>query len=231
MSKSPETSSALGRPKDLLKRSKILDAARDLFFAHGVMPVTLEAIAKRANVSRMTVYAHFGDKKNLFREVIKRQATTLADALAFPSRLTQDADEPGQQRLKQELTAFGTAFVQFLSRPEIKAWNRLRHEEAKNYPDLAQIFSQAAGVVLETLSSRLQLAHERGELKVSDAATAARHLVGMLASVDVYSAIGIEQQPTAAMLQQHVHECVNTFFRAYAAAETPPPPNVSQASV
>ncbi len=219
MRKAPEIPKSVGRPKDLIKRSEILDAARDLFFAHGVVPVTFEAIAKKANVSRMTVYAHFGDKKNLFREVIKRQATTLAEALAFPSEINHDSAELKVGFLKEELTAFGTAFVKFLSRPDIKAWNRLRQEEAKDYPDLARIFSQAASVVLDTLTSRLQLAEHRGELKVSDPATAARHLVGMLASVDVCNAIGLQEQPTAAMLQKHVKECVKTFLRAYCADE------------
>ena len=220
MQKAPVASKSIGRPKDLIKRSKILDAARDLFFAHGVMPVTLEAIAKKAKVSRMTVYAHFGDKKTLFREVIKRQATTLADALAFRAEINQDPAEPNDNRLQQELTAFATAFVKFLSRPDIKAWNRLRQEEAKNYPDLARIFSQAASVVLDTLTSRLQLANDCEELRISDSSTAARHLIGMLASVDVCSAMGLQQRLTDAMLQEHVSECVNTFLRAYSAHGT-----------
>jgi TetR/AcrR family transcriptional repressor of mexJK operon len=221
----------VGRPKDLIKRSEILDAARDLFFAQGVMPVTLEAIAKKANVSRMTVYAHFGDKKTLFREVIKRQATTLADSLALRPERNQDRGEHKDDWLQQELNAFGTAFVKFLNRPDIKAWNRLRQEEAKNYPDLAKIFSQAASVVLDTLTSRLQSAHDRGELKVSDSPTAARHLIGMLASVDVCSAIGLKEQPTAAMLEKHVIECVNAFLRAYSADEGHPAEDVGRPSV
>lgn len=231
MKKSPEASKSVGRPKDLIKRSEILDAARDLFFAQGVMPVTLEAIAKRAKVSRMTVYAHFGDKKTLFREVIKRQATTLAGALTFRPEVHQHACELEEDRLKQELTVFGAAFVNFLSRPDIKAWNRLRQEEAKNYPDLAMIFSQATGVVLNTLASRLQLAAEKGELRVSDSTTAARHLIGMLASLELCSAIGWQEQQTAAKLRDHAGECVQAFLRAYSAGETDRDPNVERLSV
>ena len=163
----------------------------------------------------MTVYSHFGDKQTLFREVIKRQATTLADALAFPSE--GDSGELREDRLKQELTAFGIGFVRFLSRPDIKAWNRLRHEEAKNYPDLAKTFSQGARVVLDTLTSRLDLAHERGELKVCDSATAARQLIGMLASADALSAIGLHEEQTLAKIRKHVNGCVDAFLRAYAA--------------
>ena len=183
------------------------------------MPVTLEAIAKKANVSRMTVYSHFGDKQTLFREVIKRQATTLANALAFPSEDYMDSGELREDRLKHELIRFGIDFVKFLSRPDIKAWNRLRQEEAKNYPDLAKTFSQGARVVLDTLRSRLELANERGELKVSDSATAARQLIGMLASADALSAIGLHEEQTAAKIRKHVNGCVDAFLRAYAAIQ------------
>ena len=164
MPKAPKASSLpVGRPKDLEKRAAILDAARDLFFKLGVTPVSIDAIAKRAGVSRMTVYAHFGDKQALFREVIKRQATTLASAIAIlpPSRSSTSTIED----LRNELTTFGITFVDFLSRPEIKAWNRLRQEEAKNYPDLAKTFTQGASVVKQTLVARLEKAQKQGQLR------------------------------------------------------------------
>lgn len=210
MPKLSKTSRTLGRPKDLIKRAAILDAARDLFFKHGVMPVTIDAIARKANVSRVTVYAHFGDKQTLFREVIKRQATTLADAVAFPPMGSSNITD-----LRNELTAFGKTFVHFLSRPDIKAWNRLRQEEARNYPDLAKTFNQGASVVMHTLAARLDAAQKRHQLKVPDSESAARQLIGMLASFDVCSAIGYHQSQTAAMIAKHVEDCVAAFLRAY----------------
>jgi len=209
------SSPPLGRPKDLIKRSAILDAARDLFFAHGVVPVTIDAIAKKAKVSRMTVYAHFGNKQTLFREVIKRQATTLADAVAFAPEAPSRHGAGGVDELKQELTIFGSTFVHFLSRPDIKAWNRLRQEEAKNYPDLAKTFTQGASVVISTLATRLESAHNRHQLTVPDPVSAARQLIGMLASSDVCSAMGFHEKQTATAIKKHVEDCVSAFLRAY----------------
>ncbi|SFW73523.1 MULTISPECIES: TetR/AcrR family transcriptional regulator [Luteibacter] len=60
-----------GRPKDMEKRAAILDAAKSLFTQGGFAGTSMDAVAASAGVSKLTVYSHFGDKDNLFREVIR----------------------------------------------------------------------------------------------------------------------------------------------------------------
>ncbi|WP_413625344.1 MULTISPECIES: TetR/AcrR family transcriptional regulator [Luteibacter] len=60
-----------GRPKDMEKRAAILDAAKALFTQGGFAGTSMDAVAASAGVSKLTVYSHFGDKDNLFREVIR----------------------------------------------------------------------------------------------------------------------------------------------------------------
>ncbi|HEY4293505.1 TetR/AcrR family transcriptional regulator [Luteibacter sp.] len=60
-----------GRPKDMEKRAAILDAAKALFTHGGFAGTSMDAVAASAGVSKLTVYSHFGDKDNLFREVIR----------------------------------------------------------------------------------------------------------------------------------------------------------------
>lgn len=60
-----------GRPKDMEKRAAILDAAKALFTQGGFVGTSMDAVAASAGVSKLTVYSHFGDKDNLFREVIR----------------------------------------------------------------------------------------------------------------------------------------------------------------
>ena len=55
-----------GRPKDLGKRSSILEAAKRLFSMEGFAGVSMDQIAAEAGVSKLTVYSHFGDKEALF---------------------------------------------------------------------------------------------------------------------------------------------------------------------
>lgn len=55
-----------GRPKDLEKRAKILQAAKSIFLKLGYHAANMNQIAKEAGVTKLTVYNHFQDKANLF---------------------------------------------------------------------------------------------------------------------------------------------------------------------
>lgn len=74
---SPVRSQGPGRPKDLEKRAAILAAAKALFIRNAFAGTSMDAIAAEAGVSKLTVYSHFGDKDNLFREVIRARIEDL----------------------------------------------------------------------------------------------------------------------------------------------------------
>ena len=74
---SPARSQGPGRPKDMEKRAAILAAAKALFIRNAFAGTSMDAIAAEAGVSKLTVYSHFGDKDNLFREVIRARVEDL----------------------------------------------------------------------------------------------------------------------------------------------------------
>jgi AcrR family transcriptional regulator len=57
------------------KHQLLLDAGRQLFWKHGFRRVTVEEVCKKAGVSKMTFYRHFGNKIELARAVYERVAT------------------------------------------------------------------------------------------------------------------------------------------------------------
>lgn len=81
----------IGRPKDLEKRARILQAAKVLFLKMGYHGSTMNQIAKEAQVTKLTVYNHFQDKETLFTcaiqetcaENISRQHFCLTAQSAF----------------------------------------------------------------------------------------------------------------------------------------------------
>ncbi len=113
---SPARSQGPGRPKDMEKRAAILAAAKALFIRNAFAGTSMDAIAAEAGVSKLTVYSHFGDKDNLFREVIRARiedllpehtydydpATPIADTLLrialIHARLDCDAETVGTFR-------------------------------------------------------------------------------------------------------------------------------------
>ena len=66
-----------GRPRDLNKLQAILDAAYALFLERGIAETTMELVAERASVSKMTVYANFSDKPTLLSAVFDRKIKTM----------------------------------------------------------------------------------------------------------------------------------------------------------
>jgi AcrR family transcriptional regulator len=78
-------------------RERILDAAEALFFHEGVRRVTVEAIAKRAQTTKMAVYRHFESKEALVEEWLRIVTAQYAEALKELER--QQPDNPRAQIL------------------------------------------------------------------------------------------------------------------------------------
>jgi AcrR family transcriptional regulator len=55
-------------------RDRILAAAADLFYRHGIRAVGVEAIAETAGTNKMTLYRHFASKDELVAAYLRRAA-------------------------------------------------------------------------------------------------------------------------------------------------------------
>lgn len=55
-------------------RERILGAARDLFYRHGIRAVGVDAIAEAAATNKMTLYRHFGSKDELIAAYVTELA-------------------------------------------------------------------------------------------------------------------------------------------------------------
>jgi AcrR family transcriptional regulator len=60
-------------------RARILTAAGELFYRHGIRAVGVESIAEAAGTNKMTLYRHFESKDELVAEYLRQQAAK-ADA-------------------------------------------------------------------------------------------------------------------------------------------------------
>jgi len=56
------------------RRKKIIDCARELILTQGIQRVRMEGIAKKAELSKATVYFYFGSKEILLQEVCEEAA-------------------------------------------------------------------------------------------------------------------------------------------------------------
>jgi len=66
--------------KGLATRARIISAAADLVFAHGVARTAIEDVQQQADVSPSQLYHYFTDKNDLIRAVIAHQTDGILDA-------------------------------------------------------------------------------------------------------------------------------------------------------
>jgi AcrR family transcriptional regulator len=74
---------ARGRPRDPALDAAILDAALELFIAHGIAGMSIEQVAKRAGVGKPTLYRRWSTKERLIADAIGAHVGT---DLHWPSR-------------------------------------------------------------------------------------------------------------------------------------------------
>jgi len=76
---SAQSVATLGKDSGIPPRARILAAAGELFYQHGIRAVGVDSIAEAAGTNKMTLYRHFASKDDLVAEYL-RQAAKSADA-------------------------------------------------------------------------------------------------------------------------------------------------------
>jgi AcrR family transcriptional regulator len=82
------------------RRKDLLQAAAGVFQEKGFEAVRMDDVAEQLNVDRASLYYYFGNKKQLFREVILQG---VAEVVAL-ARAIVESDEPARQKLTDLLT-------------------------------------------------------------------------------------------------------------------------------
>jgi AcrR family transcriptional regulator len=78
-------------------RARLVAAARELFYRHGIRAVGVEAIAEAAGTNKMTLYRHFASKDELVAECL-REVATEAEGLWERLAAAHPDDPPAQLR-------------------------------------------------------------------------------------------------------------------------------------
>ena len=71
----PETDRPVRRLRAPARREQLLDVATALVVEEGFHAASVEAIARRAGITRAVIYQHFGDLQALLEEVVRREMT------------------------------------------------------------------------------------------------------------------------------------------------------------
>jgi len=200
-----------GRPRDAGKNIAIVNAASRLFLENGFDGTSMDEVAKRAGVSKQTVYSHFSSKELLFGESIRA-----AIAKYYPDLALEKIKE---HSLEVDLRAVCENYARLLLGDDAMAMFRLLVGAAPKGPALAKIFWESGPNDMELkLEEFLQMWVDRGELVINDTQKAASRLITLVKgrphfmhSIGLTSSVGEEE------LQTTVDEAVEAFLRIYKA--------------
>ncbi|MBV9077053.1 MAG: TetR/AcrR family transcriptional regulator [Methylobacteriaceae bacterium] len=198
----------VGRPRAEGKRDAIVDQAWDMFLTRGVQGTTLEAVAKAAGVSRVTLYSHFSDKTALFEATIRREMARLEGL-----QKTSAAGLP----LRDTLVAFGMGLMTYLTSGAAVSFYSVLAGELRRHPDLASRFYWLGpGQTLRNLTALLAAAHERGEVALPSPVRGADQLIGLWQGMSQFQlALGVGVEELVASLPERVEGGVDLFLRQH----------------
>lgn len=191
---------------DERKAEAVLDAAAELFSERG-LAVSIEEIARRAGVSRQTVYNRFGSKVEIARAVAARRA----EAMAAP--LNAHLGDP-----LAALTAFARNLLEKVACPRHVEMMRATMLAGADAPDLGPaVYDAGPAESKRRLAAYLAAQTEAGRLAVDDPEQAAGMFSGMVLGHRLTRGLlGLPLVEPGEDLDARAAECARRFLRAYA---------------
>ena len=116
------------------KRDAILKGAKAVFLKRGFGGTSMDAVALRADVAKMTVYRHFGSKEALFAGVIGDLCERIVD---------DDLAEAFERAPRQALEVFARKMIAIVFAPETIELHRIVVSESRRFPKLGRLFYQS----------------------------------------------------------------------------------------
>lgn len=161
------------RPASQRKIADILAAARVEFFANGFSAATIEAIAARAQVSKVTIYSRFNDKDNLFGQVVAAECAHM--------RKNFTVGNLEDKSLRDVLQHAALGMMDFLTRDEMIRFERILAAEVTRDPKIGERFlDNGPRRLLQDLTNLLQLSVEKGEIQSDDIIASAEMFAGLV---------------------------------------------------
>jgi TetR/AcrR family transcriptional repressor of mexJK operon len=205
------TEQVLGR--SARKRLTILSAGRDLFLSNGYQGTSVDQIAASAEVSKQTVYKHFGDKRELLLSIVNEAL----DGTVTPFR-ERIAALAGTTDLEADLTALAADYLRAVLQEPVVQLRRLVVSEANRIPELAQLYyDEAPARTLAAFADCFAALHGRGLLRIPEPAVAAEHFAFLIVGRPIDQALfdGGRQVLAGIDVERHVRAGTRVFLAAY----------------
>jgi len=198
------------RRKDA-RPSEILAAALSTFVEHGYAATRLEEVARRAGVTKGTLYIYFESKEALFKEVVRANVVPM---LATAEQLAADRAADPETLLRRMVIDWWRG----MGPSGLGGLPKLVMSEAENFPELAQfwygeVVVRGRRVFAQVLSRGI----EAGRFRAVDVDLAVRMILApvLMASIWEHSFHACEREKFA--VEPYLGTVVDIFLRGITA--------------
>ena len=209
-----ELAEATGEPRwrrrSDARPAEIAEAALELFVEHGFAGTRMEAIARRAGVTKGTLYLYFPGKEDLFRAVVTQNVLPNLELI---------------ERLAAEHTGSAAELLGLLVRRswELMQTSRTRFvpklllAEGKNFPELAKFYvEEVVQRVRRIFAGVIERGIASGEFREVNAITASKLLLAPLHNLTTWRQSLMAFDPVQWDFDQYVELHIEIFLRGLA---------------
>lgn len=160
-----------------IKQENIILAAIDIFTDKGLEQASMEAISKKAEVSKRTLYKYYPTKESLFSAIVERLFSNV--------RVISQIPFDSKSSVKAQLTTIAKKEVELLCCPNFLSLARVVFSECMRSSDLASLmvqkFQQLEGC--QGLTNWIKAGIQAGKLDVDHPEVASEQFIASLKSI------------------------------------------------
>ncbi|WP_248802406.1 TetR/AcrR family transcriptional regulator [Pseudomonas sp. MWU13-2100] len=166
-----------GRPANEALGQTIADAACELFVELGFQATTMDKVAKRAKISKLSIYRHFENKEALFSAAIAAHCQQFAPQALF---------EGVGGSTEDQLMAVGSTLLRTLLSPDVRSVEAMIMADKTNQKSLSKRQYEAGpAYVIAQIEALLRQLHAKAVLNVPDPLQSARLFAALFKGSDL----------------------------------------------
>jgi TetR/AcrR family transcriptional repressor of mexJK operon len=200
---------ARGRPSGLTG-AELIAVARDVFLQHGYRGASMDEVAKRARISKASLYREHSSKSALYASVVHHWTLAGRDAMRPAlDRLRASED------LRAGLIELAETMQAGILSPPVVAMRRLVTAEAREQAQVAATYLEESwNTNIQNLADALSALAAEGRLRLADPRAAAEQFTWLVIGAPLNARmLGDEREPGA------VDAAVDLFLAGYGAPD------------
>ncbi|PZO79866.1 MAG: TetR/AcrR family transcriptional regulator [Mesorhizobium amorphae] len=194
------------------KAQQIVAGARAAFHELGYEGTSVDEIARRAGVSKPTLYNHFADKQALYAAIFTMECQEQSKTFMGDHELSVECMEARLKQLARDITAY-------LLTDSAQAAFRNAVAESTRFPKLGSAYYDSGlGIGVKKVSALLELSIERKLLAIDDVELAAHQFIELCRSKLFYKKLFfVGETQSKKEIERVADAAAAMFMKAYRA--------------